>query len=99
VTPSRMNGPHDVSKYFDREARGFHLKEYTLHELLQLFRDVGFRRAEAYVSVGRRYFHVPMWPALAIEGFFSTLPHRLRRWLGTRRVVNKLLFISLRGVK
>jgi SAM-dependent methyltransferase len=99
VTPSRVNGPHDVSKFFDREARGFHLKEYTLRELSQLFRDVGFRYTEAYVSIARRYFHVPTWPALAVEGFFSLLPYRLRRWLGTRRVINKLLFISIRAVK
>lgn len=32
VTPNRLNGPHDVSKFFDYEARGFHLKEYTTTE-------------------------------------------------------------------
>src|SRR4029078_6821667 len=95
----RVNGQHDVSKFFDREARGFHLKEYTLRELSRLFRDVGFQYTEAYVSIARRYVHVPMWPALAIEACFSVLPYRLRRWLGTRRVINKLLFISVRAVK
>ena len=27
VTPSRLNGPHDISKYFETEARGFHMKD------------------------------------------------------------------------
>ena len=50
VTPSRLNGPHDVSKYFDTVARGFHLKEYTVTELEQLFRGVGFKRIQAYTD-------------------------------------------------
>ena len=33
VTPNRLKGPHDVSKYFDTVATGFHLKEYTVSEL------------------------------------------------------------------
>ena len=42
ATPNRLNGPHDISKYFDREATGFHLKEYTTTELYGLFRQEGF---------------------------------------------------------
>ncbi len=41
ITPSRLNGPHDVSQHFDSEAKGFHLKEYTVSELNRLFRRVG----------------------------------------------------------
>ena len=48
VTPNRLNGPHDVSKFYDPVARGFHLKEYTIAELEQLFRGVGFRAVQAY---------------------------------------------------
>jgi SAM-dependent methyltransferase len=29
VAPNRINGPHDISQYFDEVATGFHLKEYT----------------------------------------------------------------------
>ena len=29
LTPNRVNGPHDISQYFDSVATGFHLKEYT----------------------------------------------------------------------
>ena len=99
VTPSRMNGPHDVSKFFDREARGFHLKEYTWRELKRLFRQVGFRRMESYVDIDRHCFRTPMWTMLVIERFFSALPYRLRYRLGRLRGVNKLLFISIKAVK
>jgi hypothetical protein len=40
-----------------------------------------------------------MWMMSAIEGFFSMLPHRLRRWLGNLRGVQNLLFISIRAMK
>ena len=33
ITPNRLSGPHDISKYFDTMASGFHLKEYTVSEL------------------------------------------------------------------
>ena len=29
ITPHRFSGPHDISRFFDAEARGFHLKEYS----------------------------------------------------------------------
>src|SRR5262249_3741963 len=29
VAPNRINGPHDISRYFDKVATCFHLKEYT----------------------------------------------------------------------
>ncbi|HEY9597222.1 MAG TPA: class I SAM-dependent methyltransferase, partial [Cyanophyceae cyanobacterium] len=44
ITPNRLSGPHDISKYFDETATGFHLKEYTVTELYELFRAVGFSK-------------------------------------------------------
>ncbi|PPT10426.1 hypothetical protein CKA32_001642 [Geitlerinema sp. FC II] len=43
ITPNRLSGPHDISKYFDKVATGFHLKEYTLTELRSIFLQAGFR--------------------------------------------------------
>lgn len=48
VTPNRLNGPHDISKYFDTVAAGFHLKEYTVAELSKLFKKVGFSKVLMY---------------------------------------------------
>ncbi len=99
VTPNRLNGPHDVSRYFDSVARGFHLKEYTYGELGQLFRSVGFARVEAYVGLSHRYGRIPLRGLLALEATLDVLPHRLRRAIASLPGIRNLLFISLVGVK
>ena len=47
--PSRLNGPHDVSKYFDDVATGFHLKEWTFGELANSLKTVGFRKISTMI--------------------------------------------------
>lgn len=98
VTPNRLNGPHDVSKYFDYEACCFHLKEYTTVELRKLFESVGFRRTVPYVRVLGRFFAVPGYlPALA-EGLLGRLPVRIRTALARRAPLRWLLGIHLVGI-
>lgn len=99
VTPNRLNGPHDVSQFFDLEARGFHLKEYTVTELDRLFRQVGFARTEPFIGFRHRYVSVPIFVLRVIEGAMALMPGRFRRWLGNLRGIQNLLFISLRAVK
>ena len=41
-TPHRFSGPHDVSRYFCDNPQGFHLKEWTYRELVQVLRNTGF---------------------------------------------------------
>lgn len=48
-TPSRLNGPHDVSKYFDNVATGFHLKEWTYRELTNHLKKVGFTKIRTMI--------------------------------------------------
>lgn len=48
ITPNRLSGPHDISKYFDEIATGFHLKEYTVTELYKLFQKVKFSKVSLY---------------------------------------------------
>jgi SAM-dependent methyltransferase len=43
-TPSRLDGPHDISKHFDDVATGFHLKEWTYSELAAHLRKAGFTK-------------------------------------------------------
>ena len=47
ITPNRAYGPHDVSKFFDSVATGFHLKEYTIGELNRLLKQAGFSKVRA----------------------------------------------------
>jgi SAM-dependent methyltransferase len=99
VTPNRLNGPHDVSRYFDQVARGLHLKEYTFAELSNLFRQVGFRRTTAYVGFRHRYFPVPGFLLAGLEAALARMPYRLRHWLGSLRGFQNLLVVTLAGEK
>lgn len=84
ITPNRLSGPHDVSKYFDEVATGFHLKEYSVTELNDLFRKVGFSKVNLYKSYKQNYLAIPLNPlTLSVfkgcEELLSILPFPLRR--------------------
>lgn len=99
VTPNRLNGPHDVSQFFDHEACGFHLKEYTTAELAKMFRSVGFRRTVPYIRVLGRFFAIPGWLPAMSEGILERLPVRLRSALARRVPFRWILGIYLVGIK
>jgi SAM-dependent methyltransferase len=100
VTPNRLCGPHDVSKYFDTVATGFHLKEYTWGELGDLFRRAGFSRVTAYI--GGMGFHIPcpVFLLRALERVVEPLPPAVRRTLILKTpLIGLLLMIRLVGHK
>ena len=98
-TPNRLNGPHDISKAFDREATGFHLKEYTVTELSALFGAAGFSRVRLFVGAKNTYFAIPIFPVRACEFILERLPYRLRRRLASSRILRSVLNVRLMGVK
>lgn len=98
ITPNRINGPHDISKGFDRIATGFHLKEYTLRELNALFRAVGFTAIRSYIEI-RRTFRVPLFSLLAFEQILNTLPYQPRMFVGRNLPFRLLLGRPLIAVK
>jgi SAM-dependent methyltransferase len=99
ITPNRLNGPHDVSKYYDPVARGFHLKEYTSTELEGLFRSVGFRRVLAYPRFGNRFVRVPFGLVKAVEALLGVLPPRWRRGVARLPLIRNLLSPALRAMR
>jgi SAM-dependent methyltransferase len=99
VTPSRLNGPHDVSRYFDSIASGFHLREYTVTELRKLFVSAGFRAVHPYVGFRHRYVRLPSFVSIALEAFLAALPDAARRVVGNLPGFRNLLFISLCAIK
>ena len=80
-TPNRLSGPHDVSRYFDREPTGFHLKEYSSSELEELFGKVGFAKTTIFCGGSRRYIKTPSVLVKLYESVFETLPFLLRQKL------------------
>jgi SAM-dependent methyltransferase len=81
VTPNRVSGPHDISKYFSDVATGFLLKEYTFAELRALLRAVGFATVTPYLGASGVHFFYPGFLVRACEGFLGALPAPLRRRL------------------
>lgn len=99
ITPNRLSGPHDVSKYFDDVATGLHLKEYTTLELHRLFREVGFSRVTVYIGARGRYLRCPLSLVGAFERLLEGLPHAWRKALVTGGAVGAVLGIRLVGTK
>ena len=83
-TPNRISGPHDVSKYFDREATGFHLKEYCYKDLLVELKKAGFSEFRAVIGTRGKYLTLPVTIALTFEWIISFLPRAFARLPGIR---------------
>ncbi|TVU53879.1 MAG: class I SAM-dependent methyltransferase [Arthrospira sp. PLM2.Bin9] len=60
ITPNWYSGPHDVSRHFDQQATGFHLKEYKLSEMYDIFNKVGFSKIIWVKSNGKIYLEIPI---------------------------------------
>ena len=58
-TPSRLTGPHDISRHFDRESTCFHLKEYDFRSLRPLLKAAGFRKVRSPLFRHRMYERLP----------------------------------------
>jgi SAM-dependent methyltransferase len=98
LTPNQLTGPHDVSRYFDRQATGFHLREYTFGELVKLMRQVGFAKTSNLFRVGGRAVRMPFLMGAA-EAAMSLCPSPLRGVLADNRKVRTLLEIRMLAEK
>lgn len=99
ITPSRLTGPHDISGEFDREATGFHLKEYTVGELAALFRAVGFTKVRIIFGGRGKFMLLPVFPAVICETLLSVLPAGLRKAIALKPPFRWLFGVRLAGFK
>lgn len=99
ITPNRLNGPHEISSFFEKEAAGFHLKEYTNTELAGLFKSVGFSKVKAYVRAKGFHFRFPLFLIKGCESFLGALPYSLRKAIALTIFFRLLLGIRLIGIK
>lgn len=99
ITPNRLSGPHDVSKYFETTASGFHLKEYTITELRDAFMAAGFSKVRAYIGLKGIYIAPPVGLLVLWERVLSALPRRVRRVVANDVPTRLLLRARIVGVK
>ncbi len=95
ITPNRLSGPHDVSKYFDSVATGFHLKEYTNQELYGLFKNIGFTKVATYMGGKGVYYRFPLALTLLCEALLNILPFFLRYRLGNFLPIRAILGVIM----
>lgn len=95
VTPNRLNGPHDISRGFDAEATGMHLKEYTFMELSNLLLGIGFKKVKPIVGFHGHYIALPALVIKALESLLTKLPKKLGFKIANTLVVQMLLAIRL----
>jgi hypothetical protein len=79
VTPNQLNGPHDISRSFDTQSTGLHLKEYSIVDLKKLFIASGFQRLRLYARARGFFVRFPIEAAIALENFLALWPVRARR--------------------
>lgn len=99
ITPNRLNGPHDISQYFDIEATGFHLKEYTVTDLSDLFRKAGFSKVKIFVGAKGMFFLIPVFPVRLLESILKRLPTKISKRLADIKIIRALIDIRLVGIK
>jgi len=99
ITPNRLTGPHDISKYFDDHATGFHLKEYSFRELHDRFNEVGFSRVRAFVGGRGRYAIAPPIVVETLESVLGRFAPAKRRAIARRFLISGVLGIRIIGFK
>ena len=89
TTPHRLSGPADISRHFSDTADGFHLKEWTYVELVQLLKKTGYSDSQVYRFFKGRPARVPKQIPLSLEQIVGAFPRRFGR------KVSKLLFPTI----
>jgi SAM-dependent methyltransferase len=99
VTPNRLGGPYDISRYFDKVASGLHLKEYTVTDSSDLFRLVGFARVQPYIGARGVYLGPPLSAMRIFESMLEKLPHSFRQKVCDTLPMRPIMMIRLVGTK
>jgi len=99
ITPNRLNGPHDISKYFDDTPTGFHLHEYTITELARMFRNAGFKNLRKILSAKNFCFLMPILPFSFVERLLDALPFLINRKICRFPPLDLLLNVKLVATK
>jgi ubiquinone/menaquinone biosynthesis C-methylase UbiE len=93
-TPNRVTGPHDVSRYFDYTATGFHLFEYDYVSIRRLFLNAGFNKVRFFFTVRGKKAPFPYWMARSGEIFLTYFP----QW-SDNQSLKHLMNLNVIGIK
>lgn len=95
ITPNRLNGPHDISKFFEENAKGLHLREYSSRELSRLLRDAGFRKVQSLYLFRGKVFLLPLCFVKLLETLLDFFPAPIMKKIAHGRLLKFVLGIKL----
>ena len=96
ITPNRLSGPHDISRYFDTAATCLHLREYSNQDLKAIFSKIGFKNFRVILSWHSLVvpWLLPLAPFLFLEKCLGRVPLQSRRRIFTPLGVVKFVAIK-----
>lgn len=87
ITPNRISGPHDISRFFTDKPVGFHLREYSASELCNIFHQTGFTKVITYTIIKGYKVELPFFLVKIIEQIAETLPPKQRNFFLNFRLI------------
>ena len=78
-TPHLYSGPQDVSMYFSYIPECFHLKEWTVQELVKILENIGFKSFKIYWFARGVKFRLPYFYFYTFELLLGLIPLQHRR--------------------
>jgi SAM-dependent methyltransferase len=99
ITPNRISGPHDISRFFTDKPVGFHLKEYSATELRALFLSVGFSSVIGYTIIKGRKVVIPFAFITLTELIADVTPDFLKEMVVNFLPVKMILTAVVAGIK
>ena len=97
LTPNRINGPWDISRPFQYEPAGLHIKEYSYGDLKDILNRTGFRKLRAYRR--RLNLLLPLAPITLLENALLALPPATRQNVAVLEPISYLINICLVATK
>ena len=99
ITPNRLTGPHDISRFFSDRPTGFHLKEYSAGDLRAVFLQTGFSKVIAYTILKGRRVDIPFALVKITERLFESLPVKIKKIVLSFRPVKIILNVVVVAIK
>jgi len=99
ITPNRVYGPHDVSKYFDHVATGFHLLEYTARDIRRLFASAGFSEIRFFAGARGLFLRIPFRLISLVEAILGALPQDFGKRIAQTAPMRALLGLRVAAMR
>ena len=96
ITPHKLTGPHDISRYFTDDAQGFHMKEYTYKDMKSVLKAGGFNKIKGYVGYSKwGYMGININLLILVEKIYRVFPRSLRKKIRGSSVIFNFFGIKI----